>query len=97
MSNLNPDDPKDGVERVTVKSKTAVMEPPPIPSVPASVAVVRTSYTVAFDVPGRVEVPGDGHEHRVVLRGEDLAGTIEYRALPSLQAAAYLIALTHAP
>ena len=43
-------------------------------------------------MPGRVEVPADGNEHRVVLRSEDLPGSLEYRALPSLQAAAYLIA-----
>src|SRR5262249_54422335 len=65
MSNINPDAVHD-------------LE---IISTPASVAVVRSSYTVAFDVPGRVEVPGDGHEHRVVLRGEDLDGKVEYRTL----------------
>jgi hypothetical protein len=96
MSNINPD-AIDEIERVTVTGEAPSHDPPPAPSVPASVTVVRSSYTVAFDVPGRVEVPGDGHEHRVVLRGEYLTGTLEYRALPSLQAAAYLIALTHAP
>jgi hypothetical protein len=92
MSNTN----LDAVEGfIALESGRAA--PPATPSVPASVAVVRTSYTVAFDVPGRVEVPADGNEHRVVLRGEELAGSLEYRALPSLQTVAYLIALTHAP
>lgn len=96
MSNINPD-AIGTVETVTVAGLAPLLEPTATVSVPASVAVVHSSYTVAFDVPGRVEVPGDGHEHRVVLRGEDLGGTIEYRALPSLQSAAYLIARTHAP
>ena len=96
MTNINPDAIED-VEIITGGAGAAAASEPVVNATPAAVTVVRSSYTVAFDVPGRVEVPGDGHEHRVVLRGEDLAGTIEYRTLPSLQTAAYLIALTRAP
>ncbi len=64
---------------------------------PAEAQVVHSAYNVAFEVQGRSEVPADKGEHRVVLRTETLAGTLEYRCAPSLNPAAYLVAKTTAP
>jgi uncharacterized protein (TIGR02231 family) len=36
--------------------------------------VVHSAYNVAFEVPGRSDVPSDSAEHRVVLRQESLPG-----------------------
>jgi uncharacterized protein (TIGR02231 family) len=57
----------------------------------------RSAYNVAFEVPGRSEVPADGRDHRVVLRNETLAGNIVYRAVPRLAARAYLTSVTTSP
>jgi uncharacterized protein (TIGR02231 family) len=67
------------------------------PSSAAEAAVVHSSYNVAFEVPGRSDVPADGRDHRVVLRQEALAGKVEYRTVPALNAAAFLVAKTKAP
>ena len=59
--------------------------------------VVHSSYNVAFTVPGRSDVPADGRDHRAGLRQETLAGQVEYRTVPGLNAAAYLVAKATAP
>jgi len=59
--------------------------------------VVHSAYNVAFEVPGRSEVPADGRDHRVGLRQEALQGSIAYRAVPALNAAAFMMAKTRAP
>lgn len=59
--------------------------------------VVRSAYNVAFQVPGRSDVPADGSDHRVVLRSESLAGTIVYRTVPALAPRAYLTSVTTSP
>jgi uncharacterized protein (TIGR02231 family) len=59
--------------------------------------VVHSSYNVVFTVPVRSDVPADGRDHRAGLRQETLAGQVEYRAVPGLNAAAYLVAKASAP
>lgn len=59
--------------------------------------VVHSSYNVAFEVPGRSDVPADGTDHRVGLRQETLAGKISYLAVPPLNPSAFLVAKTQAP
>lgn len=59
--------------------------------------VVHSAYNVAFEVPGRSEVPADGADHRVVLRQETLPGTLGYRTAPALEPAAFLTSLVRAP
>ncbi len=66
-------------------------------SVRQDAAVVRSSYNVAFEVPGASDVPADGREHRVGLRQERLSGKREYLAVPALGAAAYLVVKGEAP
>jgi len=59
--------------------------------------VVHSSYNVVFTVPGRSDVPADGRDHRAGLRQETLSGQVEYRTVPGLNAAAYLVAKAPAP
>ena len=59
--------------------------------------VVHSAYNVAFEVPGRSEVPADGADHRVVLRQESLPGTLAYRMAPALEPGAYLTSVVKAP
>lgn len=59
--------------------------------------IVQSAYNVAFEVPGRIDVPADGSERRVVLREETLDGRLEYRTTPMLNAAAFLSVETKAP
>jgi len=60
-------------------------------------AIVHSAYNVAFEVPGKPDVPADGADHRVVLRQESLPGTLTYRAAPSLEEAAFLTSIVRAP
>ncbi|HXI02004.1 MAG TPA: DUF4139 domain-containing protein, partial [Candidatus Saccharimonadales bacterium] len=62
-----------------------------------SAAVVHSAYNVAFDVPGKSDVPADGRDHRVGLRTESLKGEVSYRAVPALNEAAFLVSKTKAP
>ena len=59
--------------------------------------VVHSAYNVAFEVPGRSDVPADSADHRVVLRQETLPGTLSYRAAPAIEPAAFLTSLVRAP
>ncbi len=63
----------------------------------AQAEIVRTAYNVAFEVPGRSTVPSDNADHRVVLRQELIPGTIDYRAIPAAQAAAFLTSVVKTP
>ena len=63
----------------------------------AQAAIVHSAYNVAFEVPGKPDIPADGADHRVVLRQESLAGTLTYRAAPSLEEAAFLTSVVRAP
>ena len=58
---------------------------------------MHSAYNVAFEVPGRSDVPADGADHRVVLRQETLAATVAYRAVPALNPAAFMMARGTAP
>lgn len=58
--------------------------------------LVHTGYNLAFEVPGRSEIPSDGSEHRVGLRQDTLEGKVDYRAVPALNAAAFMVAHTKA-
>jgi len=60
-------------------------------------AIVHSSYNVAFEVPGRADIPADGTDHRVGLRQDVLPGEVQYKSVPSLNPAAFLIARTKAP
>ncbi len=60
-------------------------------------AVVHSAYNVAFEVPGRADVPADSAEHRVVLRQESLPGALSYRTTPAIEPAAFLTSVVHAP
>ena len=59
--------------------------------------VVHSAYNVAFEVPGRSDVPADSAEHRVVLRQESLPGTLSYRTAPAIEPAAFLTSVVQAP
>jgi len=59
--------------------------------------VVHSAYNVAFEVPGRSDVPSDSADHRVVLRHESLPGTLSYRTAPAIESAAFLTSVVHAP
>lgn len=59
--------------------------------------VVHSAYNVAFEVPGRSDVPADSADHRVVLRQESLPGTLAYRTAPAIEPAAFLTSVVHAP
>jgi len=59
--------------------------------------IVRSAYNVAFEVPGRSDVPADGADHRVVLRQEALPGTLTYRIAPALDSSAFLTSIVRAP
>jgi uncharacterized protein (TIGR02231 family) len=61
------------------------------------VEIIHSAYNVAFEVPGRSDVPTDGADHRLVLRQESLAGTLTYRASPALDEAAFLTSIVRAP
>jgi uncharacterized protein (TIGR02231 family) len=63
----------------------------------AQAEIVHSAYNVAFEVPGKPDVPADGADHRVVLRQESLPGTLTYRAAPSLEEAAFLTSVVRAP
>jgi uncharacterized protein (TIGR02231 family) len=63
----------------------------------AQAEIVHSAYNVAFEVPGKPDVPADGADHRVVLRQESLPGTLTYRAAPSLEEAAFLTSAVRAP
>jgi len=75
---------------------------PAAESAPADAAslqaeVVHSAYNVAFEVPGRSDVPSDSADHRVVLRQESLPGTLAYRTAPAIEPAAFLTSVVHAP
>ena len=59
--------------------------------------VVHSAYNVAFEVPGRSDVPADSADHRVVLRQESLPGTLSYRTVPAIEPAAFLTSVVNAP
>lgn len=59
--------------------------------------IVLSGYNLAFQVPGSSDVLSDGNDHRVGLRQDQLEGEIRYRAVPALNAAAFLVAKTKAP
>ena len=59
--------------------------------------VVHSAYNVAFEVPGRSDVPADSADHRVVLRQESLPGTLSYRTTPAIEPAAFLTSVVQAP
>jgi uncharacterized protein (TIGR02231 family) len=63
----------------------------------AQAEIVHSAYNVAFEVPGKPDVPADGADHRVVLRQESLPGTLTYRAAPALEEAAFLTSVVRAP
>jgi uncharacterized protein (TIGR02231 family) len=63
----------------------------------AQAEIVHSAYNVAFEVPGKPDVPADGADHRVVLRQESLPGTLTYRAAPSLEEAVFLTSVVRAP
>jgi uncharacterized protein (TIGR02231 family) len=67
------------------------------PSEALQAGIVRSAYNVAFEVPGRSEVPADGADHRVVLRQEVLPGTLAYRAAPAIEPAAFLTSVVRSP
>jgi uncharacterized protein (TIGR02231 family) len=59
--------------------------------------IVRSAYNLAFEVPGRSDIMSDGTDHRVGLRQDTLGGTVEYRTVPSVNQAAFMVAKTKAP
>jgi len=59
--------------------------------------LVHTGYNLAYEVPGRSEIPSDNSEHRVGLRQDTLAGKVDYRAVPALNAAAFMVAHAESP
>ncbi|HEX4824400.1 MAG TPA: mucoidy inhibitor MuiA family protein [Candidatus Polarisedimenticolaceae bacterium] len=71
--------------------------PPPMPTTIAEAGLVRSAYNVAFEVPGRSDVPADNADHRVVLRQEELAGAVSYRIAPAIEPAAFLTSVVRAP
>ena len=64
---------------------------------PAEAEVVHSAYNVAFEVPGRSDVPADSADHRVVLRQESLPGTLSYRTAPAIEPAAFLTSIVRTP
>lgn len=68
-----------------------------VPAETTEVEIVHSAYNVAFEVPGRCDVPSDSAEHRVVLRQETLPGTLSYRTSPAIEPAAFLTSVVHAP
>lgn len=73
--------------------------PPPVPqdASPQPIEIAHSVYNVAFEVPGRSDVPADGAEHRMVLRQETLSGTLAYQTAPAIESAAFLTSVVHAP
>jgi uncharacterized protein (TIGR02231 family) len=63
----------------------------------AEANLARSAYNVAFEVPGRSDVPADGRDHRVVLRSETLPGNLVYRTVPQFAPQAYLTSVTTSP
>jgi uncharacterized protein (TIGR02231 family) len=57
----------------------------------AEAGLSRSAYNVAFEVPGRSDVPADG------LRTETLAGNLVYRTVPQFAPLAYLTSVTTSP
>ncbi len=57
----------------------------------------ETSYSVTFDVPGRVSVEASGPPQQFTIWEETLASTVAYRVKPALEATAYLEATVLAP
>jgi uncharacterized protein (TIGR02231 family) len=91
--------------RKSVRYQNVLAPPPPLPrtqnevveSVTVSATITPSAYNVSFEVPGRSDVPSDDADHRVVLRQEELPGTLVYRISPALEPAAYLTTLVKAP
>lgn len=64
---------------------------------PAGLERTRTSYSVTFDAPARVAVPGDGQTQQVELWRRRLPATVSYRIKPTLHLAAFLEATVLVP
>jgi uncharacterized protein (TIGR02231 family) len=67
--------------------------PPPTPAEIAAAAVARRDVAVAFELPGKLDIPSDAqpHKHRVASR--DLEGKTEYHTIPRLNPAVFLVSV----
>lgn len=65
--------------------------PAPAPAEMAEAETSRRDVAVTFDLPGKLDIPSDAqpHKHRVASR--DLEGKTEYRTIPKLNPAVFII------
>lgn len=68
-----------------------VAAPAPVPADMIQAEAARRDVAVTFDLPGKLDIPSDAqpHKHRVASR--QLQGTTEYRSVPRLNPAVFLI------
>jgi len=77
------------------ESDIAAMESPAAPPVAplqrTEGGVARRDVAVTFELPGKLDIPSDAqpHKHRVASR--ELAGKTEYRTIPRLNSAVFLV------
>jgi len=57
----------------------------------------RREVAVLFALPGRLDIPSDGQPHKHLIALRELAAKVEYRAVPAVVPAVYLLAKVTLP
>jgi uncharacterized protein (TIGR02231 family) len=71
---------------------TAGAEEKPKPIQIAVASAARREVAVTFALPGLLDIPSDGQPHKQLIATRDMPATIEYRAVPLVVPAAFLVA-----
>jgi uncharacterized protein (TIGR02231 family) len=66
--------------------------PPPQLALIKEAQASRREVAVAFDLPGRLDLPSDGQPHKHLISSRRAPGTIEYETAPRIVPAVYLVA-----
>ena len=67
------------------------LEPVQTPAEMVEAGAVRRDVAVTFDLPGKMDVPSDAQPHRHRVASRELEGKTEYRCVPGLNPAIFLV------
>jgi uncharacterized protein (TIGR02231 family) len=67
------------------------LEPVQAPADLVEAGAVRRDVAVTFDLPGKLDVPSDAQPHRHRVASRELEGKTEYRCVPGLNPAIFLV------
>lgn len=87
----------DAIGGIEAKSAGATAEYPQPAAAFTQAAASRREVAVIFALPGSLDIPSDGQPHKHLIANREMEAKVEYRAVPAVVPAVYLLAKVTLP